>query len=69
LLGSAYLAIVPHVVFGRRTIARIPATVGIVVGSIEAVLSLPVLWYAWKVYLSIAGRKVHRSIIAIRKER
>ena len=57
LLGSAYLAIVHHVLFSRRMIGEVPATSAIVVGSIYAVLGVAVLGYAWKVYRRIAARK------------
>lgn len=50
LLGSAYLAIVHHVLPTRRFIREVPATVAIVIGSIEAVLALPILVYAWKAH-------------------
>ena len=50
LIGSAYLAIVHHVLFGRRTIGEVPATVGIVAGSIEAALGFVVLGYAWRIH-------------------
>ena len=57
LIGSAYLAIVHHVLIGRRTIGEVPATVGVIIGSIEVVVALAVLGYAWKVYRRSAARK------------
>ena len=62
-MGSAYLAIVHHVLIGRRIIGEVPATVGVVAGSIEAVFGFVVLWYAWKVYRRSAGRKSTKIVV------
>ena len=55
-IGGAYLAIVDHVLIGRRMIGRLPANTGIVAGIIEALLGLAVLGYAWKTYRRIMVR-------------
>ena len=59
-IGSAYLAVVHHVLIGIRRIAEVPATISIVVGSLEALLGFAVLWYAWKVYRGSVARKQKR---------
>ena len=55
-IGSAYLAIVHHVLIGKRGFREVPATVGLVAGSIEAVLGLVVLVYVWKMYRRFVAR-------------
>ena len=56
LIGTAYLAIVHHLLPSRRRIAEVPTMVGIVIGCICAALAVVVLGYAWKVYRRIVAR-------------
>ena len=57
LIGSAYLAIVHHVLVGRKIIGEVPPTVGVIFGTIYAVVAVVVLGYVWKVYRRNAARK------------
>jgi len=57
LIGSAYFAIVHHVLIGRKIIGEVPPAVGVIFGTIYAVVAVVVLGYAWKVYRRNAARK------------